>query len=1183
MVSRSERHGSKERLGHDVRGRQDLEREAAVGAEAGSRHGDAHGEVVPPVINPSPHLVAYGKIEDLRAAFVKHVRSASQFDMARRDAGETTTNAPTLETVLAERLRTIDAMRREDFVDAFLLFEGYSQGAHDENLLAKALPALSLANPKKSHMTVLNRWLKRVFISLWNDRLVLFPLSFRLGSSFTKSELRTMLPPLAACFLDAPDREGTAFGIGLTLSTNWKTFADIDLDHFGAFSMQLGEDHIKRGMLGLRARNPYSRFTAALKQWSRSGAGQGFRYGDRDVANYFYWLDLARRCATTLKFSEFLPEAEERRKTVKETGKIKATRRLAAAQVELIDHEDRQSLRQAIMDGTKSLREVRFEAAAGKVARPEDILVYAKMVRGKGNGRTFGEAYPGRMHAFPDRVWSRWSDTFERWTAFKKRQGFEHIAGWDTVRYVFQDYLCLYLPWYAELLGEELRLPADPAEFGRFGHWVEEQQLNGPLPLTRFFDATRAGKGRDGFNSFVADCHGFFEFCRGSAPVLGFRRETFDNPVVPALDRMVVRGASKTNKSPIPRSVVPYLLRYAYECERFIMAASDLSIAGELTTEQRRAIAQVGYAGRPYDAELFGMAPTVDVDGRSHPIREVPPIAPWADRFIRGAEGATFIPQLSGLRLVIAALETGIRFQGLQWLCRKTYRSLAETVQEDAALVPLVVNTDKVRDRPWRTLVVRRVFELLRREEAYQERMADGLFDRVVNYEKRDNTRFAPVLPLFRGPQSEYPIADQGYARVWERLIVGFGGWYASTFPEREALNMWSFEPDPDPLTGKPQVVMHVDGSEERECCPLRLRLRHTPHSARATFITSRSGILPIEVTGWLVGHTNKATTYHYTVESDAEVGAKVAAAAEGLWSPDPANPVHIRADQVRSALRRSFDADRRGTESAFGFQTLSLLNDDEVEGTDGIALLRTSAMGNVVFRETHICPVGEMCPTNVLDVIVEPRRCGLCPLAVKSVDHLPSIGARMRRLLEQAREGSALQERMRARGEPMATLDEITDRRRLDVMEYEGWRASLLALTATLSQLEGAAPETFHVGMPDAVRLHLKMVARDVEVAEFVLQRIDDSAAHAAFETPTLRAQAAQLRQRLMSSSKALDAEIDLLEGDPVMALVSSLKVALDARGVTPTFRAALDAVSAGLRLSSERRTRRLAAPAEA
>jgi hypothetical protein len=654
--------------------------------------------------------------------------------------------------------------------------------------------------------------------------------------------------------------------------------------------------------------------------------------------------------------------------------------------------------------------------------------------------------------------------------------------------------------------------------------------------------------------------------------VLRLRRSDFHNPVNKTVDRVIDRRPSKTNKVPIPSAVLPYLLRYAYAVEEFYLAITKRSLEVGLSKDDWRRVTRLRRVGAGHKPSDWGIEVGFEYQGIRYAIDSIPPVATWEYRNVKTQDGPArkiLLPQVSGFRMGIAALETGIRFQGIQWLCQKTFNSLNGPHLATAELIPLVVNTDKTRDEPWKTLIVRRAHELLLREAAYQALMSESDIERLVPYEQRDQTRFAPILPLFRGAFSDYPVSDGVYAMAWERLIIGFGHWYKRTMPDAEPLRMWRFEPVIDPITNTPREEMQRDGDKYRPCCPVKVRLTHTPHSARSTFITSRAGILPIEMTGWLVGQTNNATTEHYTVESEADVGAKVLAASNSIWNPDPANPVHIRADRINSALRQSFEADRLKTERAFGFHTLSLLNEDLPE-LRGITLLRSTPMSRIAFRETHICPVGELCPTDVLEIIVEPRRCGICPLAVKCVDHVTAIAAKRRQLLEQVEEAKAVLEIMVQRGEPDATMREVQHRRRLDVMEEEGWKTTFLTLEQLRDDLQHAGKDVFIAGMPDAVRLHLRRVTTDYEAASFILHRIIDSYVHTVLETPRARAQAARLRQRLLSSSEALNGEISMLENDPVKAFVFSLGVVLKARGIEPNFRTALECMRSELALPS-------------
>ncbi|WP_091133633.1 hypothetical protein [Microvirga guangxiensis] len=1120
------------------------------------------------VINASPELLLTAPIEELRLLFAQSVHEAVSVDRQFRDMGKTGTRHPPLDKVLAERLANIDTLSEEDLRTAFTFFEGYTQDNKNERVLPRARAALRMANSPVSHDVIVNRWLKYVYFQLWNHRAVQFPLHFKVGTSFSKDELRLLLPPVVTCHLETPQRDMASFGFRFTLTTPWHDFCEVDIDAFGLHCLSLGQDPLRREMLGFRTRQPYTPFTTTLWTWHGYGASRGFQYTEQDIEGYLYWANRARCGATDLKPTEFIPNAAELKLRTKRNVRARYERRRDSAQVELLDGDNHEELKKQILDGEKTLSQVKLELVADRANDPDDIIEYMKMMRrGSGPRRT---EYFSRTHTIPTAIWRTWDAIFDRYFDNRRRAGFEETGEWRTLRLLFQDYICCYLPWWLELHpGIEHAIPLDPSVLHRFGGWTDaSDDGTAPLPLLRFFDKVRLGSDRDGFNGFIHSVHSFLEFCRGNARVLELRHQDFQNPVVKEVDRVVKRGASKTNKDPIPKAVVPYLLRFAYAIEGFFITLMERSLKVGLGEDEKRLLWNNRRGAKGYVPSEWGVDVGFEFNGTQYRIDFIPALATWDYRFISGrgeSGGKVLLPQISALRMVIVALETGIRFQGIQWLCQKTFNSLNGPHLEGAELVPLVVNTDKVKDEPWKTIIVRRAHDVLLREEAYQSLMAESVIERLVPYERREHTRFAPILPLFRAAFSDYPIVDNTYATAWERLIVGFGHWYAGAVPGSEPLRMWRFEADTDPITRKPREEIHIDGTERRLCCPIKLRLKHTPHSARSTFISSRSGILSVEVTGALVGQSNAATVHHYTVEPESEAAARILAAANSLWEPDPGNPVHIRADRVNSALRRSFEADRLGTEKAFGFHTLSLLN-ESTSDTQGITLLRSSGMAQIAFRETHICPVGELCPRDVLEIIVTPRRCGICPIAVKCIDHVTAIGAKRRLLLEQVREAETILRIMQERGEPDAAMADVQERRKLDMLEAEGWRTTLLILEEARRKLAASTPDFFVTGMPDAVRLHLSLVSKHAGPADFIMHRLVDSHAYTSFETPITRAQAARLRQRLLSSSEALSAEISKLDGDPVRTFLSSLGVTLKAHGVAPTFKAALAAIKADL-----------------
>jgi hypothetical protein len=101
---------------------------------------------------------------------------------------------------------------------------------------------------------------------------------------------------------------------------------------------------------------------------------------------------------------------------------------------------------------------------------------------------------------------------------------------------------------------------------------------------------------------------------------------------------------------------------------------------------------------------------------------------------------------------------------------------------------------------------------------------------------------------------------------------------------------------------------------------------------------------------------------------------------------------------------------------------------------------LRTAAENEIVFRDTHICPVNQCCPPEMIEIGAS-LRCGLCPLACAGYDHLTAISAKIRQLLETIMAlRKAYRSLVKAKTEESELLA-LYDRIDLEKQEYWGWR----------------------------------------------------------------------------------------------------------------------------------------------
>jgi hypothetical protein len=307
------------------------------------------------------------------------------------------------------------------------------------------------------------------------------------------------------------------------------------------------------------------------------------------------------------------------------------------------------------------------------------------------------------------------------------------------------------------------------------------------------------------------------------------------------------------------------------------------------------------------------------------------------------------------------------------------------------------------------------------------------------------------------------------------------------------------------------------------------------------------------------VGQANEIVASHYNYPEFDELGAKLRFADRAVGAesdPGPrvsSGPAFIKAKDQNSALVSSFGEDRDRTIRAFGMIALRRsLEVDEDDGSGALELLRASPMSQVVFRETHICPVGEHCPEEVVAETGGQRRCGICSLACKCVEHLPAITAKQRQLLERMQSSLEAYNRLLLRRTEASEIGEVYDAIEADFQEYLGWRLAEEILEDMRLRL-GPTSEHLHAAQPEIIRQHLTRVVKTSSEQEFVLRRIVESNEYPTLATDRLRLQALKLKRRLMAGQigvELLDTDDD--DGDEIAGFARLVSTVLRSRNMT-------------------------------
>ncbi|MCA3081527.1 MAG: site-specific integrase [Rhodocyclaceae bacterium] len=802
----------------------------------------------------------------------------------------------------------------------------------------------------------------------------------------------------------------------------------------------------------------------------------------------------------------------------------------------------------------------------GQSATHESALTYFTSYRQKArhgiDWLCSGYSYLGREHIKLAESADVWATAFRaflhhRATVKGYEQADECVAAMNTLA----DYLFLYLPWWKELFpNSKANLPFAPKNFLR--HQFVYRSVEAPLselPETLLEIIKLRRPSRTSQYAVLKQLQFFFSFVEAhfaEDEIVGGRE--FRSPIFKEFDLPRFSHRGKTSKIVFPRESYGYLVHYGYAVEAFGEFLLEACLGGSFSDLHLRKLA----SSRLIDTAEFGFMPYVLFRRKLIPLRQVPNVFSWARRYIKSKDCSRpykLLPHLTTLRVFIVAIETGLRLSSVVWLDQRTWdaNNPGDTSSSAFSFRPkgkyvscLQVSSDKTKEKAWDTYVVFRVRAALLREQEFQHLIDEPHMDEEVPYRDRPQSRFGRIRPLFRSATSAKPVSEESYHDDWTLFMVGF-----QVFFEEVDGTLVSFvRMQPTSSTkAEPKILRDFQGAAY---CPVSTLSISTPHACRASFATHRQGFLETTEIAELIGHTDPSVTEYYQSPRAVDLESKLEKCDRAIYEHhrrfDQDDAAYVRADNEQSSLVRIFRADRTRAEASFGFMppvTLWGLEDSEKIDQKSIEELRNGPMSLVRFRETHICPVGEECPTEIVESVGGYKRCGLCPLAMKCIDHLPAIAAKKHSLVERIRYLFRQKAQLEARAEFNA-VEAIWQEMELDTNELLGWQLSEEVLTKlySLQIEEGCDERTYLAEQPEVVRRHLLRVVKQTPPTEFLLQRLAESNAYPSLQSPQVQAVAANIRRRLLAGVEVSDFQEESAGPQDVSAAAALLKTLMQA-----------------------------------
>lgn len=724
----------------------------------------------------------------------------------------------------------------------------------------------------------------------------------------------------------------------------------------------------------------------------------------------------------------------------------------------------------------------------------------------------------------------------------------------------FNIYLFGYLPyWYAENPTFDYEYPSSPEKLTS-GIFVSDLGLlegcHRPLAFVDFLEKIARIREWDPSHHYaiLKNVEKLFEFIERHSTSLpssiGFRQP------IASEDYPAQKKSTGTNKRPIQRRVFKLFLVYLETLATLSQILLDRVINGEVGADM---LAGFDSGRTTIDCiekqEIFGFSPMVFHQGKAYRLERIPNIFNAEFRKLKCC-GTLKVPHPHALHQIIVSLYTGLRQNHIQWLDSETFdKEVDDSLGREFA--ELFVNTDKAKKKAWTPHVNFRVIEILRQQLAWRMLIDDAGFSNRIPYNNNKESKWGSFRPLFSYYADGRPHSDAMYSTCWARLLGGLQG-LLGTVGER-SITLFRFLP-PNVQYGAPDIdeKLRDYGAKQTRICELSIKSDITPHSARVSVVSHAIGILSADLIGRYWTGQTEATVYHYVVPDEEEIHAeqqhqslalrqKGLDGYEAMLRASPSRSPHIKADCVNSNLSTSLKANFDEAISSYGCISLSF-SPSEKTGLD--ILMETRATG-AVENKTEICPYGNQCPPEVVSSLNGWRRCGPCHFAVRSIDHLPAITAKIRQVLE----GLSEVERRIANAElsDNFTSEEIDSlERSRDVLAEDlvSWQMAAEVLEVMRQRISaGESTKSWHVRKPEIIEKHLRRALFPSNTTAYLLARLRECEEFPVLESSQIRARFDLLRRRLLANAgnirEALSSEQSANPAAECLGLLRSIMAA--------------------------------------
>lgn len=663
------------------------------------------------------------------------------------------------------------------------------------------------------------------------------------------------------------------------------------------------------------------------------------------------------------------------------------------------------------------------------------------------------------------------------------------------------DYLFVYLKNYYQASENTVgELPNKIDQFSRVIFWnnavlPSDKREIAPKTLSKFL----SDQLKKAHHLFLA-AYDFFQFVELN---YSDKFPSFKNPVNYELDvKPLSPERSKTSdKVALPIRTLPYVLNIFQAVHDALSELLEKLLI--LDTKTRHDIyhnkSKKFWKFSDYDSSC-----SFELNEKIHEIEIVPDFFNWSQHKEKG-----WLPSLSNFRMLRTNIHAGQRMENIQWLDINEFDKYGKV---EGYFQSIHISIDKVFEHR-ACQVPTYIFDMLQAEKEFQQKYHHDSFKPI---QSTNSTKF--IDPLFKVFSSGAPVDDTSYQALWVNFLLFVQEIYNNNVPKNEEHTFVKLVPKTDrgrnPVSwnmGEPFVddngTFHQGNASQ-----VVFRAIHTPHSMRNTYTVVRDTFIStkdlLQQQGWL----SEVTKSHYLkakhqddrnklleLGEEALLSGSLVVESEGnVYKLFLSGDGSISPSDKGSAISKSIEEKRfKEVINDQGMVSIFVPEMSEYSGEDGLSMLKNQRSVKPVVFDHCVCPAGGDCPAEVIEIVGERLRCGMCPIACSGIDNISGLNARISEKFSDAEEGLIQLKHLEARNVNETQIINLKKQIRLNQVEVAAMKMTVELLK---KRLASGASEGYLSRMPEMVEGVIAIgINTDSEKGRF-LSRLIESQAHPAY-----------------------------------------------------------------------------------